>query len=80
MSLKVSKNPPLWVYNPSRNPPSFLPVGLDESCLVEVSTSSDSFAKFVDRRTGRIHDGAEYYARDIETLRSEDANHSVHEG
>jgi hypothetical protein len=40
---------------------SCLPSDLDTSSLLDITTASDSFSKYVDKNTGQIHDSAVYY-------------------
>lgn len=50
-----------WVMSGSGFPATCFPAGLDTSELIEVTTVSDSWGKFLDPQTGQVHDCAEYY-------------------
>ncbi|MGZ8220377.1 MAG: hypothetical protein ACXWT0_01885 [Methylobacter sp.] len=43
-------------------PPSCLPADLDKSNLVNITCLGDSWQKYMDKSTGKVHDGAEYCA------------------
>ena len=50
-----------YVLNYTRTPPSCLPSNLDEANLVDITQVQDSWRKYLDTSTGRIHDGGVYY-------------------
>lgn len=41
----------------------FLPSTVDQAKLVEITKVGDTYRKFVEPETGKIHDCAEYYAQ-----------------
>lgn len=52
----------------STMPPSFLPADLDRSNLIDVTRLQDPFRRYMDVRTGEIHDGAVYAAAAVEMV------------
>ena len=60
--LSISADPKSrWALDNTRFPPSFLPIALDKSRLVDITSLTDSWRKYLDRDTNVIHDGAEYH-------------------
>ncbi len=49
-----------WIMEPG-DLVTFLPADLDRSELVDVTRIGDRFRRFIDTRTGRTHDCAEYW-------------------
>ena len=50
------------------NPPSCLPTWLDRSNLKDMTCIGDQWRKYIDTRTGEVHDGTLYYRRMIEAM------------
>jgi hypothetical protein len=48
---------------------SCLPAAIDHSELIDVTCIGDSFRKYVDRTTGKLHDSAEYYPKHLEYMK-----------
>lgn len=45
----------------SMDPPSCLPTDLDTSNLIDITRFGDSWRKYLDVMTNKVHDGVEYY-------------------
>ena len=51
-------------------PPSFLQADLDTEHLIDITCLGDPFRRYMDEKTGEIHDGAKYHEQFVkETLR-----------
>lgn len=54
---------PFYELDHTKSPPSFLPVALDKSRLVDVTQPYHPFKVYLDMATGETHDGAVYFER-----------------
>ena len=61
------KREPLFEINYSTMPPSCLPTSIDQSGLIDITAIGDPWRRYLEPSTGRVHDGAEYFARAQET-------------
>lgn len=57
------KHEPLFEIDYSTAPPSCLPTSIDRSGLIDITAIGDQWRKYIDPSTGRVHDGAKYFAR-----------------
>jgi hypothetical protein len=57
----MRKQEPLYEVDLSIRPPSCLPGGIDRSNLIDITTISDPWRKYLNARSGAIHDGSVYY-------------------
>ena len=56
------KTTPRYTVDRSEYPPSCLPSDLEADNLIDITAHGDSWRKYLEPATGKIHDGAEYYA------------------
>ena len=54
-----------WVRT-NESPPSFLPADLSTAHLIDITCFDDPFRKYVDEKTGEIHDGAKYHEQFVD--------------
>jgi len=59
------KDEPLFEVDRSRCPPSCFPTSLDKTSLVDITAVGDTWRKYMDKETGKVHDGAEYYRQAV---------------
>lgn len=43
------------------NPPSCIPEAVDRDSLIDITCVGDSWRKYIDQRTGEVHDGEKYW-------------------
>lgn len=55
-----------FVFDCSQTPPVFLPRELIGANLVDITQMSHRFRVYLDTKTGKIHDGAEYARQAME--------------
>lgn len=59
--MKITATPPEFtVEHDGSGLPICLPSNLDRSNLLDITTLGDAYRRYMDTRTGVIHDGAEY--------------------
>lgn len=58
-----NQNHALYEVDLSVSPPSCLPTGTDKTKLRDVTLVGDTWRRYLDLETGKVHDGAEYYEK-----------------
>lgn len=56
-----NKHEPRFILDNSVSPPICLPADLRMSDLMDVTSIEDTFRRYEDMQTGKVHDGAVYY-------------------
>ena len=56
--------------NKSGRVPTCFPARLDTSEFIDITTAGDTWAKFLDTATGKVHDCADYYDAAMKQLES----------